>query len=69
MNTWVEYNQLKHKTSTNPHHFRHQINELTTQSKNYEFDSVTKNWFKITDEQLRDMNKYQIHAWQKKGKN
>ena len=66
VNACVEYNQLKHQTSTNPHHFRNQITELITQSKNYDFDSVTKNWFQITDEQLSKMNKHQIHTWLQK---
>ena len=68
VNAWIEYNQLKHKTSINPHKFRNQINELTTQSKNYDFDPVTKNWFHITDEQLSTMNQHQIHAWKNKAK-
>ena len=42
VNAWIDYNQLKHQSLTNPHHFCNQINESTTQSKNYALDSVTK---------------------------
>ena len=41
--SWVEYNELKHQTHFNPHKFHNRINEITTQSQNFNFDIVTKN--------------------------
>ena len=59
--SWKSYNALKHKHLQNPFDFRATINRLTTMSKNYSFDNLTRQWFHITDDMLRYLNSQQIH--------
>ena len=59
---WVAYNQHKHKISSNPHKFRNRITDITNQSKNFDFDPNTRNWFTISDQQLSTMTIQQIHS-------